>query len=120
MKKLFFTVIFLCMATSLLAQTVDDLIFVTEEYPPFNFTADGKRQGIATDTLVEMLKLAGSNQTRADIAFLPWARAYNLAVNKQNVLLYSTTRTEAREKLFKWVGPILKSSLFSLPEKMRT
>ena len=58
----------------------------------------------------EMLKVAGSQQTRGDIAFLPWARAYNLALNNKNVLLFSTTRTEAREALFKGVGPILKSN----------
>ncbi len=117
MKKLLFTFLFLCMTTSLPAQTLDDLIIVTEEYPPFNFTTDEKRHGIATDTLIEMLKLAGSKQTRADIGFLPWARAYNLAVNKQNVLLYSATRTEAREKLFKWVGPILKSKFVLFARK---
>lgn len=117
MKKLLFTILFLCMTTSLPAQTLDDLIIVTEEYPPFNFTAGEKRQGIATDTLIEMLKLSGSNQSRADIAFLPWARAYNLAVNNQNVLLYSTTRTEAREKLFKWVGPILRSKFVLFARK---
>ena len=117
MKKLLFTLLFLCMATSLPAETIDDLTIVTEEYPPFNFTTGEKRQGIATDTLIEMLKLSASNQTRADIAFLPWARAYNLAVNNRNVLLYSTTRTEAREKLFKWVGPILKSKFVLFARK---
>ena len=117
MKKLLFTILFLFMGTNLPAQTVDDLTIVTEEYPPFNFTAGEKRQGIATDTLIEMLKLSGSSQTRADIGFLPWASAYNLAVNNRNVLLYTTTRTEAREKLFKWVGPILKSKFVLFARK---
>ena len=117
MKKLFFTLLFLCLATSLPAQNLDELIIVTEEYPPFNYTADGKRQGIATDILIEMLKVAGSKQAGTDIASLPWARAYNLALKKRNVLLYSTTHTPSRDKLFKWVGPILKSKFVLFARK---
>jgi polar amino acid transport system substrate-binding protein len=37
---------------------------------------------------------------------VPWARGYMLASNQPNVALFSTTRLEQREKLFKWVGPI--------------
>jgi polar amino acid transport system substrate-binding protein len=117
MRKLLFSFFFLVIAANLPAQTVDDLTILTEEYPPFNFTVDASRQGIATDALIEMLKLSGSNQTRADIGFQPWARAYNLAVNHENVLLFSTTRTEAREELFKWVGPILKSKFVLFARK---
>lgn len=117
MKKLLFLTIYCCLISNLSAQTLDDLIIVSEEYPPFNFTDAGNRQGIATDTLVEMLKLAGSHLGRDDIASLPWARAYDLAVNNRNVLLYSTTRTKTREKLFKWVGPILKSKFILFARK---
>lgn len=117
MKKLFFTLIILLLASRLPAQDLDNLIIVTEEYPPFNFVKDDLRQGISTDVLVEMLKLAGAEKGREDIAFLPWARAYNLATHTRNVLLYSTTRTPAREELFKWVGPILKSEFVLFARK---
>ena len=36
---------------------------------------------------------------------LPWKRAYNAALTRPNVCVYSTTRTPEREQLFKWVGP---------------
>lgn len=117
MGKLLLTIVLVLLATSLQAQTIDDLVIVTEEYPPFNFTKDEKRQGISTDILVEMLKLTGSNQSRDDIGFLPWASAYNLAVTRKNILLYSTTYTETRAPLFKWVGPILESGFVLFARK---
>lgn len=119
MRKLLLTLLLFCLATSLPAQTIDDLTIVTEEYPPFNFTSAGKRQGLSTDILVEMLALAGSELTRSDIRFLPWAQAYNMAKNNNNVLLYSTTFTETRADLFKWVGPILKSKFVLFAQKGR-
>ena len=117
MRKLLLTIVLFFMATSLQAQGVDDLVIVTEEYPPFNFTANEIRQGISTDILIEMLKLSGSKQGRKDIGFLPWASAYNLAVSRKNILLYSTTYTEKRAPLFKWVGPILKSNFVLFARK---
>ncbi len=114
--SLFFT---LSAFTSLFAQTVDDLIFITEEYPPFNFAVDGKEQGIATDTLLEMVKLVGAHQTREDIGSFQWARGYNAALKIKDVLLFSTTRTAAREKLFKWVGPIIRSEIVLFARKDR-
>jgi len=111
MKALLLTLICALAATSLYAQSVNDLVFITEEYPPFNFSVEGKEQGIATDMLLEILKRVGARQTREDIGSFPWARGYNVALHTKNVLLYSTTRTAAREKQFKWVGPIIRSEI---------
>ncbi|HJV80760.1 substrate-binding periplasmic protein [Noviherbaspirillum sp.] len=101
------------------AQTLDDLTYITEDYPPFNFERDGKRQGIAVDVLAEMLAQAGAKKTRADIRVWPWARGYETALNEKNTVLFSTTRTEAREKLFKWVGPIMPSRIVLVAKKRK-
>lgn len=101
------------------SQTIDDLTFITEDYPPFNFERDGKRQGIAVDTLAEMLALAGAKKSRADIKVWPWARGYETAQKEKNTVLFSTTRTEAREHLFKWVGPIMPSRIVLVAKKKR-
>jgi ABC-type amino acid transport substrate-binding protein len=119
MKILFLTFVVVLSTTSLYAQNLNDLVFITEEYPPFNFTAEGRTQGISTDILLEMLKLAGASQTREDIGSLPWARGYNVALTTEDVLLYSTTRTAARENLFKWVGPIIRSKIVLFARKDR-
>ena len=119
MKALLLALLFVIVAGSINAQTVNDLVFITEEYPPFNFSVDGKEQGIATDMLMEMLKRIGAGQTREEIGSLPWARGYNVALHTRGVLLYSTTRTAAREKLFKWVGPIIRSEIVLYARKDR-
>lgn len=91
---------------SVAAASVDDIDFITEQYPPYNFTADGKLQGIAVDTLTLMLQRVGSRLTREDLKPLPWARGYKRVQTEPNTCLFSTTRTDEREPLFKWVGPI--------------
>ncbi|HYC42714.1 MAG TPA: ABC transporter substrate-binding protein [Noviherbaspirillum sp.] len=101
------------------AQSVDDLVFITEDYPPFNFERDGRRLGIAVDVLEEMLVQAGAKKTRADIRVWPWARGYETALKEKNTVLFSTTRTEAREHLFKWVGPIMPSRIVLVAKKQR-
>lgn len=44
---------------------------------------------------------------------------YGLAQDKENTVLFSTTRTEARENLFKWVGPITPTRVSVVAKKDR-
>lgn len=90
------------------------LTVVTEELPPYNMTVDGKLTGMATEVVEAVLAEAGD---QARIQSMPWARAYDIALNSENVLIYSIARTPKREALFKWVGVIAPTQwyLFSLP-----
>lgn len=85
---------------------LDRLTLVTEHYPPFNFEQDGALQGIAVDLLVAMLDRAGSALGRRQIRLLPWARGYDLVQKRPGTILFATTRSASRERLFAWVGPI--------------
>jgi polar amino acid transport system substrate-binding protein len=87
---------------------------VTEELPPYNMTVDGKLTGMATEVVQAVLDEVGE---AARIQSMPWARAYDIALNSENVLIYSIARTPQREGLFKWVGVIAPTRwfLFSLP-----
>jgi len=115
MKKFFAACLLLVLFCSpVAAENFDDLILITEEYPPFSFTEDGFRRGIATDALMEILAASGSLKSHKDVASLPWARGYHIALNTPNVLLFSVMRTNAREKLFKWVGPIIAADIVLL------
>ncbi|MDX1738538.1 MAG: transporter substrate-binding domain-containing protein, partial [Alphaproteobacteria bacterium] len=42
------------------------------------------------------------------ISFYPWARAYQLAQQRQNTIIYSIVRMEERENLFEWVGEVTR------------
>lgn len=85
------------------------LTLLTEEYPPFNFSTDGGQtiHGSVTDVINEVLKRTG---IKANMRLYPWERAYKSALDDPDTCVFSTTRTEAREKLFKWVGPLAEDS----------
>lgn len=92
------------------------LRIVTEEFPPYNMTVNGKPTGLATEVLEAVLKEVN---VQGSIQFMPWARAYEIAQGPDTVLIYSITRTAAREKLFKWVGAVAPADwcLFSLQSR---
>ncbi|MBM7623908.1 substrate-binding periplasmic protein [Sporohalobacter salinus] len=88
------------------------LTIITENYPPLNYKEQGKITGPSVEIVREIQKRVGSN---SKIKLYPWTRGYNMALNKANVALFSTTRTKKRENKFKWVGPIaeMKSVFFA-------
>jgi len=94
--------IFLLSVTSGLAQ---ELTIISEENPPFNFIKDGILTGSSTEVVREIMRRLNLS---AEIQVLTWARAYQLALSRPNVILFSTARTKEREPLFDWVGPIYK------------
>lgn len=85
------------------ALAAGELRVVTEELPPYNMTQGGQVTGMSTEVVQAVMKEAG---LQAPIHAMPWARAYDIALNEENVLIYSIARTPQREKLFKWVGVV--------------
>jgi len=90
------------------AETPPEIIqMVTEEYPPVTFMKDGKVTGFVTEIVREISKRQGIPD---NVRLTSWDEAYNLALINPNVVLFSCERTEKREKLFNWVGPVGKNS----------
>lgn len=96
-----------------------NLAYITEQFPPFNYQEDGKLQGISVDLLEKMLGHMNTTLNRSDIELLPWAQGYQMALQNNNTIIFSTGRIPEREALFKWVGPIssIKVVLFASKEK---
>ncbi|WP_199102096.1 ABC transporter substrate-binding protein [Aquitalea sp. ASV11] len=95
------------LTASLAATAAPPLRILTEDYPPFNMMGSGGRiSGLSTDIVQELFKRAG---TSYGIELLPWIRAFNLTVLETNTCLYSTTRNDAREHQFKWIGPLVEN-----------
>lgn len=95
----------------------EEIKIVTEHFPPFQFAEGAKvTKGFSVEIMQELLKETG---VKAEIKAYPWARAYRMALKEKNVLIFSITRSEERELLFKWVGSIIGSgdSLWSLKER---
>jgi polar amino acid transport system substrate-binding protein len=51
----------------------------------------------------QIQKRVGSKE---QIQVYPWARAYQMALNEENVILFGMTYTNVRKDKFKWVGPL--------------
>lgn len=99
----------LCLALMSWSQArADDLEVLMETLPPFNYVDDGERKGFTVDIVNEILKRADIRPEGGRIKHLPWKRAYLRAQGDKPVLLLTTTRTEERENLFKWVGPLYR------------
>jgi polar amino acid transport system substrate-binding protein len=78
---------------------------VTEE-TPYTFMRNGKVAGTATEVVEKTLHRAGVTDYRLNI--YPWARAYDMARNEPNVLIFLIARTPAREAQFQWLGEFMK------------
>ncbi|MFA7621682.1 MAG: transporter substrate-binding domain-containing protein [Aminobacteriaceae bacterium] len=112
--------VFCLAATGAWALTVDDITYMTEDYPPMNMTGeDGVPTGLAVDVLAEIFTRMGSSKTAKDIQVLPWARSYNEVQNTPNTCLFSMTVTEERLPLFKWVGPVFVLSFDAVALKSK-
>ncbi len=83
------------------------LLLTTENYPPFNMREEGTKKiiGISTDIVREVMMRAGISYS---IEFLPWKRAYGMALRNPGTCVFSTTETAARKPKFKWVGPLVQ------------
>lgn len=93
------------------------LQYLTEAYPPYNYSDDSILRGIAVDLLVIATLDSAHPVKRSQIRLQPWPRAYRTVLTKPNTALFSTTRTPEREKLFKWAGPIATTRVVLLARK---
>jgi len=83
------------------------LTVLTEQYPPFNYMENGALKGLSYDLLALMLADLDQPELLERIELVPWARGYQMVQYQPNTLLFSMVRTEQRENLVSWVGPIL-------------
>lgn len=92
-----------------------ELTFLTEEYYPFNYTEDGQLKGLSVDLLHMVWKELGEAEHAVQV--MPWARAYDRALNVSNTMLFSMARIPQREDLFRWAGPILTTRFVLIAKK---
>jgi len=83
----------------------ENMIVLTENLPPLNYVEDGVLVGPSVEIVTEIQRRVGSNEK---IEVYPWARAYKMALEEENIVLFSTTYTKDRHDKFKWIGPLAK------------
>lgn len=82
------------------------LHLVTEEAYPFQYLENRVLKGMSVDIISEMAERSG---VKVEHEVLSWKDAYDRAQRDRNTCVYSTARIENRERLFKWVGPIVEN-----------
>lgn len=92
-----------CLFSSALLAKTPPLLVVTEDLWPFNYLEDNQIKGSATVLVKRILKQADMDYT---LALLPWARSYQMALTKPNVLIYTINKTPERDEKFHWVTEI--------------
>jgi polar amino acid transport system substrate-binding protein len=81
-------------------------IRIVTEDSSYTYLRDGKVAGPATEIVEATMKRAGLKDYK--LALYPWARAYDLALQEPNVLIFLIARTQARESQFKWAGEFMR------------
>jgi polar amino acid transport system substrate-binding protein len=80
-----------------------ELTILTENLPPLNYVENGELVGSSVEIVQEIQRRVKSTEP---IQVYPWARAYKMALEEENVVLFGMTYTEVRKDKFKWVGPL--------------
>jgi polar amino acid transport system substrate-binding protein len=78
----------------------EELTVVTEEWPPYNYTEEGRIIGVVTEVVRAVLE---KTDLKWEIQMFPWARAYKMAQMQENVMIYTIFKLPNREHLFKWI-----------------
>jgi len=102
------TIVFvLTLFGSAFGNDINEIKWITENYPPFNYVDDeGELRGVTIDILMEIWEKVGLKKTKKDIEVLPWARGMLILKNDDTTCLFGMGINESRKKKFIFVGSI--------------
>ena len=118
MMKIFFTLFLIIIIDGTSYIKAEEVLrVVTENWRPYSYEENKTAKGSATEVIRKVLEKAN---IQYKIRVYPWARAYKIATEEKNVLIYAIARTPERENNFKWVRPITapdNTYLYKLSER---
>lgn len=78
---------------------------LTADEPPANYLIDGELSGTTVDIVKGMLKVLNQD---TKIEYLPWARAYQVAKIKPDIVIFTAGRSKDRiDHGFHFIGPVI-------------
>ncbi len=99
------------------AISADDLIYLTENFPPHNYMKNGSIDGVSVEILELIWKKMGVSKTKSDIALVPWARGIKRLENEPNIVLFGMGFSQDRAKKFHWAGPYFSQTISLIAKK---
>lgn len=116
-----------CLSVAALTCRAESFSFFTEQFPPYNMTADGQGfahkatdiDGLCTDIVRSIMD---KTQHQYRIKLRNWAFGMDRVERNVNHGLFCTVRTPEREQRFQWVGPLtaMHWALFARPDSTIT
>ncbi|QJB55038.1 transporter substrate-binding domain-containing protein [Pseudodesulfovibrio sp. zrk46] len=98
---------------------LEDIRFLVEELPPYTHLENGQFAGVSYEVLKAALNAVGTPLDKWKVETFPWARIYDSIQHEPNTCAFTTRRTEEREQLFKWAGPIVDFQMVFIAKKGR-
>lgn len=96
------------------AQKIAPINLITEEWPPYNYTENGKLTGFSSEIvqmIMEDLKI--SNQ----INVLPGARGMKILNSTPRSMYFVFIKTPERAPQYKWIGPFGEQAIYFYKKK---
>lgn len=95
---------------------------LTENYGEFNYSLTGRdyehsEEDIGGSATEIVKKIMAESELPYRMKLRKWTVSYNRALERPNYGVFSTSRTEDREPLFEWVGPIARYELALFAKK---
>jgi polar amino acid transport system substrate-binding protein len=91
----------------------NDIRIVTEHLPPYQIAENGRMVGGSSYLIMEEVLKRVNIKDVSEV--MPWARAYEMGLSRDNTIIYSITRSPERELLFNWIRQLhhMEYSFFS-------
>lgn len=94
------------------SESIQEIRFITEHNPPFNYVEDKKIKGIFVEVLTAVAKQMDSSLPWDRVVAMPSsAKAYQSMSEGGKKCLFGVGRTEENESQFKWVGPVIRNRI---------
>ncbi len=103
MKILILTILSLLITPTI--TFADGIKIISEDWPPFSYKEKGVIIGFSIEIIEQIVRDTKIEQ-EGKMEIWPWARAFREIQEKPNILITGMARSEERENLFKWIGPI--------------
>ena len=116
LKNIVIIIIAISWIPTLNADEIDTTVRIyTENYGQFNYSLQGREYehneefigGASADLIKRVMKESNLPYT---MKLRAWSVGYERTINKPYNGIFSTTRTESRENLFYWIGPIAQNN----------
>ncbi len=102
MKKTALVIFFIFFASMAFAGSLEDIKWMTEDYPPYNYEEGGVKKGVSIDLLLAIFKKLGLNKGPEAIKIMPWNRGVKTVSSKPDTCLFATTMTDDRRDKLGW------------------